>query len=181
MRPKLEVGGKTRDSDDPVFRIECEDYALNNKTYRSKKEKWDKNQPRAYNLVLQHFPPELETRLTTQTEWDQVWVDRDVIGLLKMIRNIAHNHDKNKLGLMVIIDSDMELYLGFQGPNEACDDYMAIYKARVDTINSHSDLAVKHPGHMSDTFTQMVNEQVFSKDNIRDIDSEEKKKFTLKV
>ena len=39
VRPKLEVDGKTRDSDDPVFRIECEDYLLSNKTDRSKKEK----------------------------------------------------------------------------------------------------------------------------------------------
>ena len=42
-------------------------------------------------------------------------MNRDVVGLLEMIRDIAHNRNKSKLGLMAIIECDMELYLGFQG------------------------------------------------------------------
>ena len=42
-------------------------------------------------------------------------MDRDVVGLLGMIRDITHNHDETKLGLMAIIESDMELYLVFGG------------------------------------------------------------------
>ena len=92
---------------------------------------------RAYNLVLQHFPPELETRLTFQANWDQVWMDRDVVGLLKMVHDIDHNHDESKLGLMAIIECDLELALGFQGKIEDCDNFMAMFKAQVDTINAH--------------------------------------------
>ena len=80
------------------------------------------------------------------------------MGLLKMIQDIAHNNNKNKLGLMVVIESDMELYIGFQGANEACNDHIAVFKARVDTINAHAGLSGKHPGHMSDTFTWMTKE-----------------------
>ena len=58
---------------------------------------------------------------------------------------------------------------------------MAVYKAKVDTINAHSDLVGKYPMHMSDTFTRMAKERGFSKDNTRYMDSEEKKKFTLGV
>ena len=43
MRPNLEVDGKTQDSDDIVFRMECKDYSLDKKTYQSKKEKWEEN------------------------------------------------------------------------------------------------------------------------------------------
>ena len=42
-------------------------------------------------------------------------MDRDVVGLLKMIHDIAHNHDESKLGLMAIIECDLELALGCQG------------------------------------------------------------------
>ena len=64
-------------------------------------------------------------------------VDRNVIGMLEKIQDIAHNHDESTLGLMAVIKSDMELYLGFQEPNEACNDYMAVYKARVDNAHAH--------------------------------------------
>ena len=58
-----------------------------------------------------------------------------------------------KLSLMAIIESDMELYLGFQSPTEPCDDYMAVLKARVDTICAHEGLAGNHVGHVNETFT----------------------------
>ena len=117
IRPKLEIDKNgtiiTRERNDPMFNMEAEDYIVEMKTYQAKKDKWGENQPRAYSLVLQHCPPELETRLTSPSNWDQVWVDRDVVGLLKMIRVITHNHGKSKLGLVAIIECDMELYLGF--------------------------------------------------------------------
>ena len=58
---------------------------------------------------------------------------------------------------------------------------MAVFKARVDTINAHAGLAGKHPGHMSDTFARMAKEQGLSKEDLRDMDSEDKKKFTKEV
>ena len=82
-------------------------------THRSKKEKWEENQPRTYNLVLQHCPPKLETRITSQANWDQVQANHDDVGLLKMIRDIAHNQDESKPGLMAIIECHLELSLGF--------------------------------------------------------------------
>ena len=71
----------------------------------------------------------------------------------------------------------MELYLVLQGPNEACNDHMAVFKARVDAINAHTGLAGKHPGHMSDTFAQMAKEQGLSKEDLGDIDSKDRKKY----
>ena len=52
--------------------MEVDDYLADMKTYRTKREKWEENRPRTYNLVLQHYPPKLETRLTSQANWDLV-------------------------------------------------------------------------------------------------------------
>ena len=101
---------------------------------------------------VQSCPPGLETRLTAQPKWDKVQIDRGVVGLLGMIQDIAHNHDKSKLGPMAIIESDMKLYLGFQGPNKPCDNYMAVLIARIDTISAHEGLVGKHHGHANETF-----------------------------
>ena len=92
-------------------------------------------------------------------------MDHDVVGLLRMIRNIFHNHDQTKLGLMAPIESDMELYLGFQGANEPCDDYMAVFKARIDTINAHESLAGKHPVHVNEIFDLVIEERDLTKED----------------
>ena len=68
-RPTLEETNqdgttKTRTSDDVEYKMEIEDFIADNKTVQAKKDEWDENKPRAYNLVLQHCPPKLETRLT---------------------------------------------------------------------------------------------------------------------
>ena len=107
IRPKLEFDTNntvvTRDKDNPMFKMEVKDYIVAMKTYQAKKDRWDENQPRAHNLILQYCPPELEIRLISQANWDQVRMDRDVLGLLKMIRDITHNHGKSKLDVMAII------------------------------------------------------------------------------
>ena len=46
--------------------MEVDDYLAEMKTYRTKKEKWEENRPRIYSLVLQHCPPEFDTRITFQ-------------------------------------------------------------------------------------------------------------------
>ena len=70
-----------------------------------------------------------------------------------------HNHDKSKLGCMVIIECDLELSLGFQGKTESCNDFMAVVKARVATINAHRVDAGRHPGHLQDTFDRIILER----------------------
>ena len=62
----------TRAENSSVFKMEVDDYIADSKVYRTKKERWEENRPRTYNLVLQHCPPELEIRLTSQAKWDQV-------------------------------------------------------------------------------------------------------------
>ena len=108
-------------------------------------------------------------------------MDRDVVGLLGMIRDITHNHDETKLGLMAIIESDMELYLGFWGTNEPCDYYMAVFKARIDTINAHEGLAGKHPGHVNETFAWISEEQEPMKEKIKQLSSDEKPALQTEV
>ena len=65
-RPVAKKEGVDRDSDDPMFKIEYEEYIRDMKIFRQQRGNWEENQPQTYNLILQHCPPELETRLITQ-------------------------------------------------------------------------------------------------------------------
>ena len=97
-----------------------------------------------------------------------------MVSLLGTIRDIAHNYDGTKHGLMSIIESDMDLYLGFQSPDKDCDDYMAVFKARVDTINVHGGLAGKHPGHFAETFSQIQTEREITDENIEAVEPKDR-------
>ena len=90
------------------------------------------------------------------------------------MQDIAHNHDETNHGPMAIIESDVELYLRFQAPNESCGDYIAVFKARVDTINAHEGLAGKHPGHLNETFGWIMEEQGLTKEKIKSMSREER-------
>ena len=91
-----------------------------------------------------------------------------------MIRDIAHNYDDTKLGIMSIAESNMELYLSFQGSNEPRDDYMAVFKAMIDTINAREGLIGKHPRNLNETSGWIMEEQKLRKDKIKNLSSDEK-------
>ena len=92
-----------------------------------------------------------------------------------MIRDIAHNHDENKPGLMAIIECDLDFSLGFQGKTKSCDDFMAVFKARVDTINAHKGHACSHPGHTTDTFDRIILEKGLTKADVKQLPDPEQK------
>ena len=89
------------------------------------------------------------------------------MGLLKTIRDIALNHDESKPGLMAIIECDLKLSLGFQGKTKSCDEFMAMFKARVDMINAHKGHASNHLGHTTDTFDRIILEKGHTKADVK--------------
>ena len=58
IRPNLEIDKPgtvvTWDKEDPMFKMVVKGYIMAMKTYQAKKNRWDENQPRACNIVLQH-------------------------------------------------------------------------------------------------------------------------------
>ena len=71
-RPVKKKEGVDHKDDDPEFKVECEEYIKDIREFQLWRGCWEENQSRAYHIVLQHCPPKLETRLTTQPKWDQV-------------------------------------------------------------------------------------------------------------
>ena len=51
---KLVTETITRGEDSSAFKMEMDDYLADMKRYRTRREKWEENRPRTYNLVLQH-------------------------------------------------------------------------------------------------------------------------------
>ena len=52
---------------------------------------------------------------------------------------------------------------------------MAVFKARLDTINAHEGLAGKHPGRSKETFTRITEEREIAAKKMKNMSSDEKK------
>ena len=48
----------------------------------------------------------------------------DMVGLLKLIRNITHNQDEKKHADKSVVECDLELKLGFKEKDQSLDDFM---------------------------------------------------------
>ena len=62
-----------------------------------------------FNLVLAHCPKELQEQLKMLAAWDSTSAAQDLMSLLVMICNLAHQHDKTKQGTMALVQQHLEL------------------------------------------------------------------------
>ena len=66
-----------------------------------------------------------------------------------MLRDIAQSFDATKNETMAIVESDVKLYLGFQGKTASIDDCATLYRLRIDTIKAHGGEPGYHPAQQA--------------------------------
>ena len=55
-------------------------------------------------MVLQHCPPDVEAELKNQSTWTAGQNEQNMVTLLLMISNIAHNMMESKQGVIDIVE-----------------------------------------------------------------------------
>ena len=105
---------KPRDEDNAaeaaIFASELTVWASDFKEFRKKELAWENSLTRMFNLTLQHCIPELEDKLKITSGFTDVHLERDAIGLLGLIRDVAHDHTDDKNEVMACVESDLALY-----------------------------------------------------------------------
>ena len=64
-----------------------------------------------------------------------------------MIPDLTHKHDTTKYKVMTIVESYMELCVCFQGKTKTCNEYLRVFKSRVEMINAYGGAVNAHPAH----------------------------------
>ena len=80
-----------------------------------------------------------------QPGYDEHALRRDPIQLLELLRGVVQSFDATKNETMAIVESDVKLYLGFQGKTASIDGYATLYRSRIDTIKVHEGEPGHHP------------------------------------
>ena len=73
------------------YKCDMEIYMVKYKKAMRKEEDWETCSAKIYNLVLIHFPPDLEEVLKTMKNWDLVSASEDAKGMIAMIRDVLHD------------------------------------------------------------------------------------------
>jgi len=133
-----------RTKDAAILKFEFEMYMLKMKDWMEDTKNWETCKARVYALILVHCPPDLEEILKTMSPWPTVRDGRDAIGLLNMVRDVAHDQTEAKQTVMGFVESTMELFVFQQG--DATDDkYSLLFNAHVDSIRAHGGRPWHHP------------------------------------
>ena len=126
------------------YRIHAQKYARCDDEYSKCVKSWKNNRSRMFAIVLQHCPPDLVQRLKSKDLWTPTFAKRDVIGLTKMICDVAHAHNDTTQGTMAIVASDMTMYTTYMSKDETPASFCCTFQANVETINTHGGSAGCH-------------------------------------
>ena len=88
-----------------VLKFEFEMYLLKMKDWMEVTKNWETCKARVYTLILVHCPPDLEEILKTMSPWPTVRDGRDAMGLLRMVRDVAHGQTKAKHTVIGFMES----------------------------------------------------------------------------
>jgi hypothetical protein len=95
---------------------------------------------------MSYVDPVLEDKLESSEKWEKINDDQDVVGLLKLIRGISHQHDEVKQGTISFVNHDLALYLNYQESHEDVGTFFKLFKARCDVIDTFGGKAGFHHG-----------------------------------
>ena len=86
------------------YKCDMEIYMVKYKKAMREEEEWETYSAKIYNLLLIHFPPDLEKVLKTMTSWDSVSASEDAIGMLAMICDVSHDKTGAKQTVMTFVE-----------------------------------------------------------------------------
>ena len=78
--------------------------------------------------------------------WKTVSLGYDAVGLLKMVKDVAHDQTEAKQTVMGFVESTAELFTYHQGEKVSDDDYSIMFNASVESIKAHGGKPWHHPG-----------------------------------
>ena len=98
-----------------------------------------------------------------QPGYEKCTKTRNPVEFLVMLRDVMHKHNSRKDKTMVIVESDMQLYLGIQGKTDTIDKFLRLFISRADTIITHGGTPCHHPGQARRILEQEKEKEVMDK------------------
>jgi hypothetical protein len=126
------------------------------KQYVEDKSTWIRVNKKIYNLMLTHCTPEMEMKLQSMRDWEQVEDDQDGLELGKLIRDVLHQKDEKEQSALECVAADKALFLCYQKAHQTTAEYLETFKARVDVCKSTSGAAPGNSNAIAESIATSV-------------------------
>ena len=106
---------------------------------------WKSNNSCMFEILLQHCHKDLTQRLKSNVRYEDLNDSKDIISLITIIRDVAHQRDDTTQGNMALVTSDLALYTLFMTSKDDTEAFYGTFNAMADTINFHGGGSGCHP------------------------------------
>ena len=138
---------------------QIEKYKLDLRKWNQNYNEYKTNKEKAFDFILNHTETTLEDRLKALTTWKSTNTTKDVIQLLKDIRDITHKHDETRQGSMAYVEDMIALFTTYQRPTESDRDFKKRFDSLVDMINAHGGKAGFHAAMVREAQDRLCEEE----------------------
>ena len=109
----------------------------------------EKKRSKLYALVLMHCPPDPEEILKKMSAWNVVSKAHNAVGLLKVVRDVAHDQTDMKQTVMGFVESTTKLFTYHQDENLSNNNYSIKFNTTIESIGAHGGQPWHHSGPAS--------------------------------
>ena len=102
---------------------------------------WKANNYRMFAILLQNCPKDLTQQIKLNSRYEAVNDSKDVIALITIIRDVAHQHDDTTQGPMPLVTSCLALYNTFMTSEDDTEELYGTFNAMAETIDVHGGSA----------------------------------------
>ena len=91
--------------------------------WKKNAEEWKEVSGTAFFLLRGHCPPTTMSKIKGHAGWKQAEADADVVGLLKIIRDMVHSAEEEAHAMVATVKRDLDLFMCGQTKDESPEDY----------------------------------------------------------
>ena len=155
-------------------------FATDQREWKDNVKHWKANKSRMFAILLQHCTKDLTQKLKSNGRYEAVNESKDVIDLIKMIHDVAHQNDDNTQGTMALVTSGLALYTTFMTSEDDTEQFYDTFNSITDTINIQGGSAGYHPQLYADNLTLLcidrdLDPTTISKDELEKVQKDAKK------
>ena len=100
-------------------------------------EEWKEVSGSALFLLRGHCPPATMSKVKGHMGWKKAESNTDVIGLLRIIRDMTHSVKDEAHATVAMVKRDLDLFACGQTKGETHEKYEERFNARADVVNAH--------------------------------------------
>ena len=116
-------------------------YEISFREWKKNVEEWKEVSGTAFFLLRGHCPPTTMSKVKGHAGWTQAEADADVVGLLKIIRDLAHSVEEEAHTTIATVKRDLDLFSCFMTKTESPEDYEERFNARIKVVDAHDGQA----------------------------------------